>query len=179
MKRVVRIGIIGQSERLFEVISDYAREVAYKLGLLIAREGWILFSGGRDGIMEEASRGAKDGKGVTVGILPGINIEEANKYIDVHVTTGLGMDMRSDLMIHSVDAVIMVGGKNGTLKELTTAYMNNKPIVIMKRTGGFADIVSNILYEGRFLDSRRNVEIRFAETPEEAVEIIKQELLLK
>ena len=82
MKRVVRIGIIGQSERLFEVISDYAREVAYKLGLLIAKEGWVLFSGGRDGIMEEASRGAKDGKGVTVGILPGINIEEANKYIE-------------------------------------------------------------------------------------------------
>lgn len=179
MKKIVRIGIIGQSERPFEILSDYAKEIAYRIGFLVAKEGWILFSGGRNGIMLDASRGAKEASGLTIGILPSLETDEANEYIDVPITTGLGMDLRSDLMIHTVDAVIMVGGKNGTLKELSTAYMNNKPIVIMRGTGGFSDIVSNILFEGRYLDSRRNTEIHFAETPEEAIEIIKKKLKLK
>lgn len=178
MKQIIRIGVIGQSQHPFEEISSKALEVAHKIGFLIAKEGWILFSGGRDGIMERASKGAKEASGITVGILPSFNVDEANDYIDVPVTTGLGMDMRSDLMIHTVDAVIMISGKNGTLKELSTAYMNRKPVVIMEGTGGFADIVKGILFEGKYLDSRRNIEIHFAKTPEEAIEKVKVALKL-
>jgi len=76
-------------------------------------------------------------------------------------------------MVQTIDAVIMIGGKNGTLKELSAAYMNSKPIVIIRGTGEFADTIQNILYEGKYLDSRKNVEIRFADSPEEAISILK------
>lgn len=146
------------------------------MGYLIAREGWLLFSGGRDGVMEFASKGAKDGNGINVGILPSLSVDEANDYIDIPITTGLGIGMRSELMIQTVDAVVMIGGKNGTLKELSAAYMNSKPIVILKGSGEFADSIQNVLHEGKYLDSRRNSEIIFADSPEEALNLLKSVL---
>jgi uncharacterized protein (TIGR00725 family) len=173
LRRIIRIGVIGQSERPQEPLPQKLKEISYKVGYLIAKEGWLLVSGGRDGVMEHSSKGAKEAGGVTVGILPSQSIDEANEYVDVPITTGLGMGMRSELMVQTIDAVIMIGGKNGTLKELSAAYMNSKPIVIIRGTGEFADTIQNILYEGKYLDSRKNVEIRFADSPEEAISILK------
>jgi uncharacterized protein (TIGR00725 family) len=46
-------------------------ETAFTLGKLIAKEGWVLLSGGREpGVMDAASRGAKSASGLTIGILP-------------------------------------------------------------------------------------------------------------
>ena len=46
-------------------------KIAQKAGELIAQEGWVLISGGGSGVMEAASRGAKEKGGLTVGILIG------------------------------------------------------------------------------------------------------------
>lgn len=45
--------------------------LAYEIGEQVARRGGILFSGGRDGVMAAASRGAHEAGGITVGSLPG------------------------------------------------------------------------------------------------------------
>ncbi len=173
-KKTLRIGIIGQSERPWEPLPEKTASVAFKTGLLIAKNGWHLYSGGRDGVMREASRGAKKVGGITVGILPSLDKNEANEFVEIPITTGLGMSMRSELMINTVDVVVMIGGKNGTLKELLTAYLFSKPIVVIKGSGGFADSIENFLYEGKYIDDRKNVEIKFANSPEEAIEIIKK-----
>lgn len=174
MKSMVRIGIIGQSESLNEPLKESVRETAYKIGFLIAKKGWLLINGGRNGVMRASSRGAKDAGGITIGILPSMDKEEANEFVDIPITTGMGIGMRSELMIHTVDVVIMIGGKNGTLKELSAAYLNRKPIVILRRTDGFADTIQKILYRGRYLDSRKNIEILFADTPEEAIQLVEK-----
>ena len=176
MRKIIRIGIIGQSERPWEPLPQKLKGISYKMGYLVAVEGWLLICGGRDGVMEHASKGAKEAGGVTVGILPSLSMDDANEYVDVPITTGLGMGMRSELMIQTVDAIVMIGGKNGTLKELSAAYMNCKPIVIIRGTGEFADSIQNILYEGKYLDTRKNVEIHFADSPEEAIPILKSSL---
>ena len=47
---------------------------AFALGQAIAKEGWVLLSGGRkSGVMEAVNEGAKnaDGNALTIGILPG------------------------------------------------------------------------------------------------------------
>ena len=176
MRKIIRIGIIGQSERPWEPLPQKLKEISYKMGYLVAVEGWLLICGGRDGVMEHASKGAKEAGGVTVGILPSQSMDEANEYVDVPITTGLGMGMRSELMIQTVDAIVMIGGKNGTLKELSAAYMNCKSIVIIRGTGEFADSIQNILYEGKYLDTRKNVEIYFADSPEEAIPMLKSSL---
>ncbi len=173
MKKTLRIGIIGQSERPWEPLPEKTAETAYKTGFLIAKKGWHLYTGGRDGVMIESSRGAKDAGGVTVGILPSFDKNEANDYVDIAITTGLGMSMRSELMINTVDAVIMIGGKNGTLKELLTAYLFGKPIVVIKGSGGFTDTLKDFLFDGKYVDDRKNVEIKFVSSPEEAMSLIE------
>lgn len=160
-----RIGVIGQSGTLPPEVLASAEAV----GREIAKNGGILLSGGRNGVMEAASRGAKKAGGLTVGILPGDSVEDANPYLDVPITTGLGFDFRSNILIHSSDVIIMIGGANGTFGELSTAYLNCKPVVVLESTGGWTDRLREAVYDECYMDERRNVKIHYAATPEEAV----------
>ena len=101
---------------------------AEKAGMLLAERGAILVSGGLDGVMEAASKGAKAAGGLTVGILPQEYKEEANKYIDVPVATGLGIG-RNVIIAHTADAVIAIGGEYGTLSEIAFALQLGKPVI--------------------------------------------------
>jgi uncharacterized protein (TIGR00725 family) len=66
--------------------------------------------------------------------------------------------------------LIMIGGSCGTLNELTIAYAEARPVVILKGSGGWADRIGLVLHKNKYLDERETVEIHFAATPEEAVE---------
>lgn len=62
------IGVMGPGDNATKEECDSA----FELGKLIANKGWILLTGGRNvGVMEAASRGAKEAGGLTIGILPG------------------------------------------------------------------------------------------------------------
>jgi uncharacterized protein (TIGR00725 family) len=163
---VARIGVIGQSGELTPEI----QQLAYEVGKEIALKGCILLTGGTNGVMEYASKGAKEANGLVVGILPGDTIEKANAFIDIPITTGLSFDYRSMILVHSSDALIMVGGGNGTLGELSTAYLNLKPVIILEPSGGWASKVRAIAYEEAYLDERRSVKLDYAQSPREAVE---------
>ncbi len=45
--------------------------ITEKVGKLIAQNGGTLFTVGPGGVMDAASKGAKEARGLTVGILPG------------------------------------------------------------------------------------------------------------
>jgi uncharacterized protein (TIGR00725 family) len=78
--------------------------------------------------MEAACRGAKDGGGTTVGILPGTDRSEANEFVDVAIPTGLG-EARNALVVRAADALIAVGGGYGTLSEIALALKAGKHVV--------------------------------------------------
>jgi len=59
-----QVSVIGSSQA-----TDEEYSVAYRLGRLIARHGWVVVSGGRTGVMEAVSKGAVEEGGLTVGIL--------------------------------------------------------------------------------------------------------------
>ncbi len=105
--------------------------LAEKVGRLIAHKGAILVTGGLGGVMEAASMGAKKGGGTTVGILPGFSKEEANKFIDIPITTGLS-HARNVIIARSGDAVIAVSGEYGTLSEIAIALKLGKPVIGLK-----------------------------------------------
>ncbi len=64
MKRATIIGVMGGGEA-----SPENMDAAYRLGTLIAKQGWILLNGGRNvGIMEASAKGAWDQGGLTIGI---------------------------------------------------------------------------------------------------------------
>ena len=162
------IAVIGNSDRgPHDPVPPATLEAAREVGREIARQGCVLVCGGLTGVMEAAAKGAKQEGGLTVGLLPGLDRQDANRYIDVPIATGLGY-VRNHLIIRTSDAVIMVGGGIGTLNELTLAYQE-KPTVVLEGTGGWADRVRTFAYEGMYLDASRTGCIRYTDRPAEAV----------
>lgn len=125
------IAVIGGS-RCPEAIYELARQV----GQEIARAGALLICGGLFGVMEAACRGAKEAGGTTIGILPGRDKTEANRYVDIPIVTGLN-DARNVIIARSADGVIAVDGEYGTLSEIAFALKFGKPVVGLKVTFDF------------------------------------------
>ena len=163
---MMRIGVIGQSG----LVSGEICALAEEIGKEIAARGAILLTGGTNGVMEAVSRGAKLAGGLVVGILPGDTLEVANEYIDVPITTGLSFDYRSLILVHSSDALIMIAGGNGTLGELSAAYLNRKPVIIVEPSGGWAARIRTAAYDECYLDDRRSVKLDFVHTAQEALD---------
>lgn len=122
MKKKKIIGVIGSAS-----CPPSVSEIAYIVGKEIARREAILLCGGMGGVMEAACRGAKESKGLTVGVLPG-NRESANPFVDIPITTGMG-EARNVIVARSCDAIIAIAGKYGTLSELAFALRFDVPIV--------------------------------------------------
>jgi uncharacterized protein (TIGR00725 family) len=98
------------------------------VGRLIARAGALLVCGGLGGVMEAACRGAKAEGGATLGILPGGDRRDANRWVDVAIPTGLG-EARNVLVVRAADALIAIGGEFGTLSEIAFALKAGKPVI--------------------------------------------------
>src|SRR5437870_13499303 len=143
--------------------------MAEEVGRLVAERNGIVVTGGLSGVMEAVSRGAKSANGLVVGILPGFEKREANPYVDIALTTGMGW-MRNTLTVRAADAVIMISGGIGTLNELTVAY-EDKPTVILEGTGGWSDRIREIAYEGKHLEEAHRATLHYAKTPKDAVDL--------
>src|SRR5215213_1101827 len=102
--------------------------MAEAVGRGLGEAGAVVVTGGRGGVMEAASRGARAGGGTTVGILPGTTREDANEYVDVAVASGLG-EARNVLVVRAADALVAVGGAYGTLSEIALALKVGKPVI--------------------------------------------------
>lgn len=139
---------------------------AYRLGMLIASEGWVLLNGGRPaGIMEWSAKGAKENGGLTVGILPDENSCRASEYIDIVIATGMGAG-RNYINVLSSDVVVALPGKAGTISEIALALKSRKKVILLN---------FNI---GNLFDFYRDEGLlKSAGTPEEAVQVIKSEFL--
>ncbi|MGQ9622515.1 MAG: TIGR00725 family protein [Candidatus Caldatribacteriaceae bacterium] len=116
----VYIGVVGQ-----HVPEEPLLTLAYRVGRCIAERGGVLLCGGLGGVMEAACRGAKEAKGVTIGILPGDSPSPANPYVDFAIATGLG-EARNFVLVSASSALIACGGQAGTLSEIALALRMGK-----------------------------------------------------
>ncbi len=154
----VQVSVIGSSG----VISRETYEVARKVGYLIAKRGGVVICGGRGGVMEAVAKGATEGGGVAVAILPTMDKKQANPYCKIVITTSLGF-ARNAVVVSAGDAVIVIGGAVGTLSEVGLALAYGKPVIAVKGTGGVADMLA-----GREIDGYK---VFPASSAEEAVEL--------
>jgi len=116
------IGVIGSS-----VIDVRNYEVAFRVGELIAEARAILICGGLSGAMEAACKGAKSKGGVTIGILPGSDVSDANNWVDFPVATGLGHG-RNLIIINTAQSLVAVAGGHGTLSEIALSLVSGKKV---------------------------------------------------
>jgi len=122
-ERKPMIAVVGAGK-----CSKKLREMAAQVGKLLAEGGATVVCGGLGGIMEGAARGAKEGGGTTIGILPGLHKGDANEFIDFAIPTGFG-EARNVQVVRSAEVVIAFPGKYGTLSEMAFALQARKPVI--------------------------------------------------
>ncbi|RPJ55025.1 MAG: TIGR00725 family protein [Acidobacteria bacterium] len=114
-----------------EGASETDRHLAYEFGRAIAREGWTTLCGGRNsGVMEAASRGAKEAGGSTIGVLPGSDDRDASPFLDLAIVTGMG-NARNSINVLSSHVVVACGMGKGTASEVALALKARKPVVLL------------------------------------------------
>lgn len=132
-----------------------SHELAFQLGQAIARQGKTLLTGATVGLPHYAAMGfmaVEDAKGVSVGFSPATSFREhvstyrlPTKEFDYINFTGMEYVGRDVHLVRSSDAVITVGGRMGSLHELSTALESRKVCGILLGSGGLADYVVTLL----------------------------------
>lgn len=145
----VKVGVMGGAADVTS--ADHMARV-HALGRAVPARGCVLVTGACPGFPLAAACGAKQAGGLVVGISPGMNLEEhlgryasPTAFHDVLVYTGSGLMGREVVNIRTSDAVVIVGGRSGTLGELAIAYDEGKPIGVLTGTGGISGMVADIL----------------------------------
>ena len=112
--------------------SEPAVSNARELGKLIAEQGWVLITGGRDsGVMRAANEGAKEIAGsLTIGILPNSKAE-ISPATDVAIVTDTG-EARNNIIVLSANVVIACGVEGaGTASEVALAVKNGNDVILL------------------------------------------------
>lgn len=116
--------------------SDEYRD-ARELGLRLAQAGFTICTGGYLGVMEAASRGAREAGGRVFGIVMNQFKSEPNRYLTDKVATDHFYDRLQNLITRSVGFVALRGGM-GTVTEvslvwnkLQTRVLDRRPIVLI------------------------------------------------
>ncbi len=137
--------------------------LAEALGEVLTAAGYQVLCGGMGGIMEAASRGAararqRGAPGLVplgseaslsvgqlcdlhpaVGVLPNDQDPAAANAWSTPLRTGIGTQSRNALLVTASDAVVVVGGGEGTQQEVSSAWALGRLVVTMRGSGGTAD----------------------------------------
>lgn len=132
-----------------------SHQLAFTLGKEIAEAGKTLLTGATVGLPHYAAMGfvsAKDRKGVSVGFSPASSFREhvatyrlPTREFDYINFTGMEYVGRDVHLVRSCDGIITVGGRMGSLHELSTALESRKVCGVLLGSGGLADYARTLL----------------------------------
>jgi len=115
------VGVVGKGRNC----PPDVYELAYEAGRTIGRhhDDVVVVTGGLGGVMEAASRGARESGAFVVGILPaaGPDTPPRNAYLDLAVDTGLSFQVRNVVVASTVDVMVALPGSHGALQETIVA----------------------------------------------------------
>lgn len=148
-----KIGVSGAAETGHCGVD--ALEKAKGLGHEIIRQGGLLITGATTGFPLWAAMGAKEERGVTIGLSPAANAKEHVEtyrlpldYMDLIIYTGFGFPGRDLLFTRSCDAIIIGCGRIGTIHEFTIAFEDGKPIGILEGPWTMDEQIKDIVEKG-------------------------------
>jgi len=170
-----RIVTIFGGSRCNEGSEEY--DQALRVGQLLAEAGYTICTGGYLGIMEAASRGAREKNGRVLGIVMNQFKAEPNRYLTDKVATNHFYDRLQHLITRSVGFIALRGGM-GTVTEISlvwnkmqTHVIDYRPLVLLGDC--WPPVVE--AWRKHLVVSEEDVSVlNFAETPEQAVSIIQE-----
>jgi uncharacterized protein (TIGR00725 family) len=117
------VGVIGSTKAEPDIL-----RLAEEVGAEIAKRGAAVVCGGLGGVMEAVCKGARREGGLTIGIIPSDEKNDANPYVQIPIVTGMGMG-RNVMLVKTADVIIAVGGEFGTLSEIAHALNIGKKVI--------------------------------------------------
>ncbi len=183
MSHEIKIAVFGSS-RPAEGSERY--EEARAVGGALAREGWTVVTGGYRGVMEAASRGAKEAGGSTVGVTTAFfdrGSLKPNQWVGREIKTSTYAERLLKLTDISDGYVVMQGG-SGTLTELFFSWELEKntsipprPLVLYgDRWPRIIEFLAGELPGERSFSSYLHL-LRYAANPAEVVHHIREGLI--
>jgi uncharacterized protein (TIGR00725 family) len=124
--RPLRVGVIGGNGLDARLYAE-----AVDVGRLLARAGAEVVCGGMAGAMEAVCKGCAEEGGRSVGLLPDDTVARANPFVTVPIATGMGY-ARNYIIVHNSDALIAIGGSEGTLNEMAAALNMGLTVVSLE-----------------------------------------------
>ncbi len=118
-----RIAVFGGRDINQDIYND-----TVKIGRKLAEEKYLVFCGGGEGVMEAICRGVEIGNGISVGLLKGDNLDEANEFLKLPILTNMGIT-RNALLPLNCDVAIAIAGNYGTLSEIAYALQMKIPVI--------------------------------------------------
>ena len=122
--------------------STFEYRQAKELGAALANAGFTICTGGYLGVMEAASRGAREKGGRVFGVVMNQFKSEPNRYLTDKVASDHFYDRLQNLIQRSVGFIALRGGM-GTVTEvslvwnkLQTGVIENRPLVLLGECWG-------------------------------------------
>lgn len=132
-----------------------SNKLAFELGRAVSKREKTLTTGATVGLPHYAAQGAMsvEGKrGISIGFSPAASFREhvvtyrlPTKEFDYINFTGMAYVGRDVHLVRSSDAIITVGGRMGSLHELSTALESRKVCGVLLGSGGLADYTPTLL----------------------------------
>jgi len=132
--------------------SKNAHLLAKEIGKEIIRQNGVLITGATTGIPYWAAIGAKEERGMSVGISPASSEKDHKEryklptdHFDLIIYSGSGYSTRNLWLMKSSDAVIFICGRMGTLNEFTVCFEDRQLIGVLEGTGGTVSMIKQII----------------------------------
>lgn len=161
---------------------DHFIKLAYTVGRLLGKEGYVALTGGGPGMMREVNRGAFEVGSESWGICIEHRAEEIIldyfTYHEVHER----FDERNDRLLSMGDAFIVLPGGLGTVVEALQITQRKKFAEVNPETplifvGNFykklTEVFDEMATEGFISDVLSNL-YQYAETPEEMITLLRK-----
>lgn len=174
----IKIGVSGAAETGHCGID--ALDKAKELGREIIRQSGIVVTGATTGFPLWSAMGAKEERGVSIGLSPASSEKEHVEvyrlpidYMDLIIYTGFGFPGRDLLFTRSCDALVIGCGRIGTIHEFTIAFEAGMPIGVLQGSWTMDETIKIILERG----NRPSDMIIFDDNPKRLVEKLKKMVL--
>lgn len=169
----IKLGISGAAETGHCGLD--ALDKAKELGREVVRQGGILVTGATTGFPLWSAMGAKEERGISIGLSPASNPREHVEayrlpldYMDLIIYTGFGFPGRDLLFTRSCEALLIGCGRIGTIHEFTIAFEEGKPIGVLEGSWTMDEQIRDMIEKG----NRPADKVIFDSDPKRLVERI-------
>lgn len=159
---------------------EYYYSLAYKTGRLLAKNKFIVVTGGGPGLMNEVMRGAFENGGETIGIRLIVPGRKHSQYVTESLIFD-DLNKRQTELLNIADGFISLPGGVGTFYEIFAVLAlkrkheldNNKPMILVDEYYNWFGLLMEKMFKEGFAEEKIKRFYSTVNSPEKAIVLLK------